>query len=496
MKKLWLMLLIGCTAGAFTACSDDDDNQKPSCPITEYTVPSTAEIGGFYTVTGKGFEASAQLFLRNASGTETAAADQTVTATGIECTVPSTLTAGVYTVVVKQNGSWDLGPVRLETAQNPVSSVVLPAAIKLNKTLDIAGNGFSAASRIFLETADAAKTRTELTATPSSTGISCTIPDGVAAGSYNVILKHNNIDWTLGENIPAAVYKRLKEFKVIQSETYDTDKMDKATFRAMIKEMLEEEMGESVDDATLNEAVEAYMAFFQSTSGVITDELYIYNSEGRLTTTQKPNEEETMADWFVFSYEGDKISATNQQPGYDDVRSFIWNMNEGTVESTTVEFKSRSVDFNWTYDDNGLFTCSVYASNGARYVTFGYTGGNLSKVAIQTTGDPSDMFEYGNAELKNNIFAVDMAKALLHPAVSPAALTNDYLFANVLGYMGKNSLNLPSGMIQSEDSTIPLTYSHDSDGYAISVKWGVSGMDGLFGVCPYESATVVEFIYE
>ena len=103
------MLLIGCTAGAFTACSDGDDDQKPSCPITEYTVPSTAEIGGFYTVTGKGFEASAQLFLRNASGTETAAADQTVTAAGIECTVPSTLTAGVYTVVVKQNGSWDLG---------------------------------------------------------------------------------------------------------------------------------------------------------------------------------------------------------------------------------------------------------------------------------------------------------------------------------------------------------------------------------------------------
>ena len=76
------MLLIGCTAGAFTACSDGDDDQKPSCPITEYTVPSTAEIGGFYTVTGKGFEASAQLFLRNASGTETAAADQTVTAVG------------------------------------------------------------------------------------------------------------------------------------------------------------------------------------------------------------------------------------------------------------------------------------------------------------------------------------------------------------------------------------------------------------------------------
>ena len=483
MKKLWLMLLIGCTAGAFTACSDGDDDQKPSCPITEYTVPSTAEIGGFYTVTGKGFEASAQLFLRNASGTETAAADQTVTAAGIECTVPSTLTAGVYTVVVKQNGSWELGQVRLETAQNPVSSVVLPAAIKLNKPLEIAGNGFTSASRIFLETADAAKTRTELTAAPSSTGISCTIPDGVAAGTYNVILKHNNIDWTLGENIPAAVYKRLKELKITSNETYHTDQID-------VDALLE--MGFTQND------VDDLIDVLKQMNGenVVADELYIYNSDGRLTATRKPNEEGTMADWFVFSYDGDKISATNQQPGYDDVRSFIWTMNEETVESATVEFKSRTTDFNWTYDENGLFSGSVYASNSRRYVTFGYTGGNLSKVAIQTSADPSDIFEYGNTELKNNIFGVDMAKAMLHSRIGGTLLSEDYLFANILGYMGENSANLPSVMIQSEDSTIPLTYSHDSDGYAISVKWSASGMDQMIGICPYESATVVEFIYE
>lgn len=495
MKKLWLMLLIGCTAGAFSACSDGDDDSKPTCPITDYTVPSTAEIGGFYKVAGKGFEASAQLYLRDASGAETVAADQTVTAAGLECTIPSTLTAGVYTVIVKQNGSWDLGSVRLETAQNPVSSVVLPAAIKLNKALEIAGNGFTDASVIYLKAPAGDRPDVELTTAVTPTGVSCTIPAGVAPGVYNVILKHNNIDWTLGENIPAAVYKRLKEFKITQSETYDTDRMDKAAFRAMIKEMLE--VGGPVDDATVDMYVEMYMGFFEGSAGVRVDELYIYNTEGSLTAVQKPNEQDVMADWYTFSYDGDKVSATNEQ--YDEsaeVKTFVWTMNEGNVESTTVDFGKRTYDYRWTYDGEGHCTGLVNASSDKRYITFGFVGGNCSKVAIQTSGDPDDLYEYGNAELKNNIFGVDVAKALLHASVNAATLTEDCRFADMLGIAGKTSANLPSGMIQTEESTVSFTYTYDSDGYATSVKWGSAGMDPMFNICPYESSTTVEFVYE
>lgn len=326
------MLLIGCTAGAFTACSDGDDDQKPSCPITEYTVPSTAEIGGFYTVTGKGFEASAQLFLRNASGTETAAADQTVTAAGIECTVPSTLTTGVYTVVVKQNGSWDLGPVRLEAAQNPVSSVVLPAAIKLNKTLEIAGNGFTSASRIFLETADAAKTRTELTAVPSSTGISCTIPDGVAAGTYNVILKHNNIDWTLGENIPAAVYKRLTGISYAMSQTCDFSTVEGGV--EAVKAILLEMVGNDQEMADMY-----FEMLFSEGTNVVSQLSLKYGSDNRVTAVQQ-GEGADAADWYTFSFDGDKVSALNKmyEDGESGIRAFSWVLNGGKVESSNVDF--------------------------------------------------------------------------------------------------------------------------------------------------------------
>lgn len=500
MKKLWLMLLIGCTAGAFSACSDKEDNPKPQNPITEYTVPSTAEIGGFYTVTGKGFAATAQLYLRNASGTETAATDPTVASTGITVTIPATLTAGVYTVVVKQDGSWDLGQVRLSEAQNPVSNVVLPAAIKLNKPFEIAGNGFTADSKIYLKAPAGDYPDAELTVTVTPTGVSCTIPEGVAPGVYHVILKQNNIDWTLGENVPAAVYKRIKEFKVTVSQTYDTENMDKAAFREIIKQMLESEMqpGETVPEEMLDEYVEQYIGMFESASGerVRWDEQYVYNAEGRLTAVQVPYEGGPMEDCFIFSYDGDNVTVMNElyDDYYGEVKSFTWTMNDGKVESATVNYGKRSSEYNWAYNADGNFTGSVRASESTPYTTLGYTNGNFSKVAIQTSDEPYDLFEYKNTSLKNNIFGVDVAKALLHPAVN-GFFTEDFVFANALGIMGKPSVNLPSGIIE-EDVVVSYTYTPDADGYATAVKWSTSGMDEDFNICPVESDTTVEFIYE
>lgn len=484
------MLLIGCTAGAFTACSDGDDDQKPSCPITEYTVPSTAEIGGFYTVTGKGFEASAQLFLRNASGTETAAADQTVTATGIECTVPSTLTAGVYTVVVKQNGSWDLGPVRLEAAQNPVSSVVLPAAIKLNKTLEIAGNGFTSASRIFLETADAAKTRTELTAVPSSTGISCTIPDGVAAGTYNVILKHNNIDWTLGENIPAAVYKRLTGISYAMSQTCDFSTVEGGV--EAVKAIQLEMVGNDQEMADMY-----FEMLFSEGTNVVSQLSLKYGSDNRVTAVQQ-GEGADAADWYTFSFDGDKVSALNKmyEDGEPGIRAFSWVLNDGKVESSNVDFMrtvsgevvSRPADFTWTYDAvNGQCTGVVYQSNGSNYVSFDFENGNY-------TAD--GMFEYGDAGKKNNIFGVDVAKAIAGVTTS---LDDDHALACFLGYDGKTSLNLPTATMfdamSEDDPAKAVTCTQDGEGYVTAAKWGGVGMDMMGIGVKVTSETIFEFTY-
>ena len=413
-----------------------------------------------------------------------------MTATGIECTVPSTLTAGVYTVVVKQNGSWDLGPVRLEAAQNPVSSVVLPAAIKLNKTLEIAGNGFTSASRIFLETADAAKTRTELTAVPSSTGISCTIPDGVAAGTYNVILKHNNIDWMLGENIPAAVYKRLTGISYAMSQTCDFSTVEGGV--EAVKAILLEMVGNDQEMADMY-----FEMLFSEGTNVVSQLSLKYGSDNRVTAVQQ-GEGADAADWYTFSFDGDKVSALNKmyEDGEPGIRAFSWVLNGGKVESSNVDFMrtvsgevvSRPADFTWTYDAvNGQCTGVVYQSTGSNYVSFDFENGNY------TAGG---MFEYGDAGKKNNIFGVDVAKAIAGVTTS---LDDDHALACFLGYDGKASLNLPTATMfdamSEDDPAKAVTCTQDGEGYVTVAKWGGVGMDMMGIGVKVTSETIFEFTY-
>lgn len=490
MKKLWLMLLAGCTVGTLSACSDGDDDPKPQNPITEVSVPATAEIGGFYTVTGKGFATTAQLYLRNASGVETATTDPTVASTGITVTIPSTLAAGVYTVVVKQDGSWDLGSVRLAAAQNPVSSVELPEVIKLNKTLEIAGNGFTADSKIILETADAAKTRTELTTTVSPTGVSCTIPSGVAAGTYNVILKHNNIDWTLGENIPAAVYKRLTGVKYSLTQTCD---FSTAGGIDAVKALLLEMAGGD------QEAADMYFNMLFSEGTTVMAQMSLnYNADGQITTAQQVTEAGAV-DWYTFTFDGDKVSGENKQyeEGRPGSKGFSWNMSDGRVESSNVNYMrtvegqvvSKPVDFTWNYDAaNGNCTSIVYQTSGKPYTEFGFDNGNF-------TAD--GMFEYGDPAKKNNIFGVDVAKALLS---IQGAYDADQALACLLRYDGTASVNLPTSTtidsMMPEDPAKAMTCTQDADGYAIKAAWGGEGPDMMGIGVTIKSETAIEFIYE
>ena len=380
--------------------------------------------------------------------------------------------------------------MRLETAQNPVSSVVLPAAIKLNKPLEIAGNGFTSASRIFLETADAAKTRTELTAAPSSTGISCTIPDGVAAGTYNVILKHNNIDWTLGENIPAAVYKRLTGISYAMSQTCDFSTVDGGV--EAVKAMLLEMVGgdQATADAYFN------MLFSEGTN-VVSQLAFKYGSDNRVTAVQQ-GEGADAADWYTFSFDGDKVSARNKmyEEGETGIRAFSWVLNDGRVESSNVDFMrtvndevvSRPGDFTWAYDAvNGQCTGVVYQSNGADYASFSFENGNY-------TAD--GMFEYGDAGKKNNIFGVDVAKAIVGVT---SQLDDDHALACFLGYDGKASLNLPTSTLidamSEEDPAKAVTCIQDGEGYVTAAKWGGEGFDMMGMGVKITSETVFEFTY-
>ena len=82
------------------------------------------------------------------------------------------------------------------------------------------------------------------------------------------------------------------------------------------------------------------------------------------------------ADWYTFSFDGDKVSALNKmyEDGESGIRAFSWVLNDGKVESSNVDFMrtvggevvSRPVVLTWTYDVvKGQCTGVVYKSPGS-----------------------------------------------------------------------------------------------------------------------------------
>ena len=79
-----------CSACAFTACSDNDDEPTPPVAPTA-TLPETFTAGEEVTVNGKDFVTAAKLILKNSADATKGAA---FTATSVTFTVPADAEAG------------------------------------------------------------------------------------------------------------------------------------------------------------------------------------------------------------------------------------------------------------------------------------------------------------------------------------------------------------------------------------------------------------------
>ena len=104
--------------------------------------------------------------------------------------------------------------------------------------------------------------------------------------------------------------------------------------------------------------------------------------------------------------------------------------------------------------------------------------------------------EYGDAGKKNNIFGVDVAKAIAGVTTS---LDDDHALACFLGYDGKASLNLPTATMfdamSEDDPAKAVTCTQDGEGYVTVAKWGGVGMDMMGIGVKVTSETIFEFTY-
>lgn len=333
MKKLISMMLMLCAIITFSACSSDDDG--PSNPVSNQVVPSSAKIGSEVTVQGNGFASGQTIYLQPEQGAEVNA-NAKMTSNGATFTIPYTMTPGKVNVVLKvANNSFTLGSMNLLAADNPISTLSLPADMAIGQEVTIAGIGFAQGDKIVVgdKTIDA---------TVTTDGVKFTVPADLAEGEYAVSLVRGNSTWELGK-----VYAYQQ--RQVESITI-TDNM----FLTMMASK-----------------------FGLTEEGVLTLNM-AYNADGSL---QKITSNGNLS--WDFNYNGKTVTVDGYTYTLDDQGRI--------VSSTAMDMQTgEDVTYTWSYDANGYLVSvkkNGAADNDDANFLSTYTDGNLSAYTLSLSND-------------------------------------------------------------------------------------------------------------
>jgi YD repeat-containing protein len=332
MKKLISMMLMLCAIITFSACSSDDDG--PSNPVSNQVVPSSAKIGSEVTVQGNGFASGQTIYLQPEQGAEVNA-NAKMTSNGATFTIPYTMTPGKVNVVLKvANDSFTLGSMNLLAADNPISTLSLPAEMAIGQEVTIAGIGFAQGDKIVVgdKTIDA---------TVTTDGVKFTVPADLADGEYAVSLVRGNSTWELGK-----VY------------AYQQRQVESITI---------------TDNAFLT----MMASKFGLTEGVLTLNM-AYNADGSL---QKITSNGNLS--WDFNYKGKTVTVEGYTYTLDDQGRI--------VSSTAMDMQTaEEVTYTWSYDANGYLVSvkknGAEDNDDANFLST-YTDGNLSAYTLSLTND-------------------------------------------------------------------------------------------------------------
>lgn len=338
MKKLISMMLMLCAIITFSACSSDDDG--PSNPVSNQVVPSSAKIGSEVTIQGNGFASGQTIYLQPEQGAEVNA-NAKMTSNGATFTIPYTMTPGKVNVVLKvANDSFTLGSMNLLAADNPISTLSLPAEMGLGQEVTLAGIGFAQGDKIVVgdKTIDA---------TVTTDGVKCTVPADLAEGEYAVSLVRGNSTWELGK-----VY------------AYQQRQVESITI---------------TDNAFLN--------MFGSMLGLTDGKLilnFAYNEDGSLKAISSNGAVE-----WAFEYNGKTIATKNL---YDQPIAYTIDDQGRIISSTGYDMYGDEVAYTWNYDANGYLVSvkkNGAADNDDANLLNTYTDGNLSAYTMSFANELS-----------------------------------------------------------------------------------------------------------
>lgn len=328
MKKLISMMLMLCAIITFSACSSDDDG--PSNPVSNQVVPSSAKIGSEVTVQGNGFASGQTIYLQPEQGAEVNA-NAKMTSNGATFTIPYTMTPGKVNVVLKvANDSFTLGSMNLLAADNPISTLSLPADMAIGQEVTIAGIGFAQGDKIVVgdKTIDA---------TVTTDGVKFTVPADLAEGEYAVSLVRGNSTWELGK-VYAFQQRQVESITITDNAMLD-----------LYAPMLGLEEGKLVVN-------------------------FAYNEDGSLKGISSNGGVE-----WAFEYSGKTITTMSLFSG----APFTYTIDDQgrIIGSTSYDRYGDEVAYTWNYDANGYLVSvkkNGAADNDDANLLNTYTDGNLS----------------------------------------------------------------------------------------------------------------------
>ena len=328
MKKLISMMLMLCAIITFSACSSDDDG--PSNPVSNQVVPSSAKIGSEVTVQGNGFASGQTIYRQPEQGAEVNA-NAKMTSNGATFTIPYTMTPGKVNVVLKvANDSFTLGSMNLLAADNPISTLSLPAEMGLGQEVTIAGIGFAQGDKIVVgdKTIDA---------TVTTDGVKFTVPADLAEGEYAVSLVRGSASWELGK-VYAFQQRQVESITITDNAMLD-----------MYAPMLGLEEGKLVVN-------------------------FAYNEDGSLKGISSNGGVE-----WAFEYSGKTITTMSLFSG----APFTYTIDDQgrIISSTGYDMYGDAVAYTWNYDANGYLVSvkkNGAADNDDANLLNTYTDGNLS----------------------------------------------------------------------------------------------------------------------
>lgn len=337
MKKLISMMLMLCAIITFSACSSDDDG--PSNPVSNAVVPTSAKIGSEVTIQGSGFASGQTIYLQPEQGAEVNA-NAKMTSNGATFTIPYTLTPGKVNVVLKvANDSFTLGSMNLLAADNPISTLSLPAEMGLGQEVTLAGIGFAQGDKIVVGDKN-------IDATVTTDGVKFTVPADLAEGEYAVSLVRGSASWELGK-VYAYQQRQVESITITDNAMLD-----------MYAPMLGLEEGKLVVNFAYNE--DGSLKGISSNGGVE----WAFEYSGKTITTM------SLFSGTPFTYTIDDQGRIISSTGYDmygDEVAYTWNYDaDGYLVSVKKNGAADNDDANLlnTYTDGNLSAYTMSLTNG------------------------------------------------------------------------------------------------------------------------------------